>query len=382
MRKTHAKGFPRSVRTAISAVILCLGASAHAAPQTSAAHDQPPLRHVFLIILENESFRDTFGPASAAPYLARTLRARGALLENYYGVGHFSLDNYIALVSGQAPNPQTQQDCHQVTEFHAVRKGLDSHGQLIGSGCVYPAIVETLPDQLQEAGLSWKGYMEDFGLDRDRDEDACSTARIGRLDLTERATGSDEYASKHNPFVYFHTVIDDQARCRSHVVGLDHLAKDLRSMATTPNFSFITPNLCHDGHDPTCDDGAPGGLRGINGFLSKWVPLITHSPAFRKDGLLVITFDESGGAPPDGADACCGEAPLPGGPLPGVRGPGGGRTGAVALSPVIAPGTVSTVPYNHYSLLRTLEDIFGVKHLGYAAQPGLRPFGSDVYTRR
>lgn len=382
MRKNDRKDSPCSLRTTFAAVILCFGISIHAAPRRSAADRQPPVRHVFLIVLENKSFGDTFGPNSAAPYLARTLPARGALLENYYGIGHSSLDNYIALVSGQAPNPETQQDCHQVTEFRTARRRLDSHGQLIGSGCIYPPGVMSLQDQLQKAGLAWKGYMEDFGLDRIRDEDACTRARIGRLDPTERATGSDEYASKHDPFVYFHTVIDDQIYCRSHVVALDELTNDLHSIANTPNFSLITPNLCHDGHDPTCDDGKPGGLRGINGFLSKWVPVITQSPAFRKDGLLVITFDESDGAPPDGSDACCGEAPLPGGPPPGVRGPGGGRIGAVALSTFITPGTVSRVPYNHYSLLRTIEDIFGVKHLGYAAQSGLRPFGSDVYTRR
>ncbi|MDE2448596.1 MAG: phosphoesterase [Gammaproteobacteria bacterium] len=373
---------PASMRAFAATLVVCLGAVTQASGRELRAGAQPPVRHVFLIVLENKSFRNTFGTGSAAPYLATTLLAHGALLENYFAVGHFSLDNYIALVSGQAPNPATQRDCHQVTEFQPSRPGLDPHGELPGSGCVYPSIVKTLPDQLGRARLTWKGYMEDLGLDRGRDEDsACTTRRIGRMDPTERATGADEYASKHDPFVYFHTIIDDQAQCAAHVVGLDELAKDLRSTATTPNYSFITPNLCHDGHDPLCDDGAPGGLKGINGFLKKWVPLITHSEAFRKDGLLVITFDESDGAPPRGSDACCGEKPLPGGPLPGVRGPGGGRVGAVVLSPFIRPGTVSTVPYNHYALLRTIEDIFGLRHLGYAAEPGLRPFGADVFTR-
>jgi hypothetical protein len=176
--------------------------------------------------------------------------------------------------------------------------------------------------------------------------------------------------------------LDNPSQCAAHVVNLDVLATDLRSIATTPNYSFITPNLCHDGHDPRCDDGAAGGLAGINGFLEKWVPRITRSPAFRKDGLLVVTFDESDGSPPDGFDACCGEKPLPGAAeAPGFRGPGGGRVGAVVLSPFVQAGTVTTVPYNHYSLLRTVEDIFGVGHLGYAAEPGLRAFGADVFTR-
>ncbi len=66
---------------------------------------------------------------------------------------------------------------------------------------------------------------------------------------------------------------------------------------------------------------------------------------------------------------------------PGIIGPGGGRIGAVLLSPYIRPGTVSTRPYNHYALLRSVEDIFGLDHLGFAGQKGLQPFGADVYTR-
>ncbi|MGA7539748.1 MAG: alkaline phosphatase family protein [Steroidobacteraceae bacterium] len=342
----------------------------------------PRIRHVFLIVLENKSFSEAFGPNGAAPYLAQTLPAQGALLENYYATGHWSLDNYVAIVSGQAPNPATQRDCPQATEFQPSGT-LDAEGELPGVGCVYPASVRTVADQLEKAHLTWKGYMEDLGVDATRDRPAtCSVARIGRTDLTERASGGDEYASKHDPFVYFHTVLDHPKRCAAHVVNLEVLTTDLRSIATTPNYSFITPNLCHDGHDPRCSDGAPGGLEGINGFLEKWVPRITRSPAFRKDGLLVITFDESDGSPPDGFDACCGEKPLPGATdAPGFRGPGGGRVGAVALSPFIRPGTVSTVPYNHYSLLRTVEDLFDLGHLGYAAEPGVRTFGSDIFNR-
>jgi hypothetical protein len=63
----------------------------------------------------------------------------------------------------------------------------------------------------------------------------------------------------------------------------------------------------------------------------------------------------------------------------GIQGPGGGRTGTVAISPWVEPGSTNDSPYNHYSLLRSLEDLFGLAHLGYAGQGGLRPFGSDVY---
>ncbi|MGH9440497.1 MAG: alkaline phosphatase family protein, partial [Terriglobia bacterium] len=79
--------------------------------------------------------------------------------------------------------------------------------------------------------------------------------------------------------------------------------------------------------------------------------------------------------------ACCGEKPLPGGPKPGQNGPGGGRVGAVVLSPFIRPGTRSNVDYNHYSLLRTIELNFGLKPLGYAAAPKVHAFGPDVFTQ-
>ena len=245
---------------------------------------------------------------------------------------------------------------------------------------MYPQLVKTLPDQLEGAGLTWKGYMEDMGKDPRRERATCGHTPVGAPETTQLATLSDKYAARHNPFVYFHTIIDDQARCDAHVVNLDALTRDLQSSASTANYTFIAPNLCHDGHDPDCIDGTPGGLEAVNLFLQKWVPLITQSAAYRQDGLLIITFDESDGSGPDGSSACCAEKPLAGAKhLPGFHGPGGGRVGAVLLSRLIKPGTVSAVPYNHYSLLRTVEDLFGLAHLGYAAEPDLQAFGADVF---
>ncbi|MDB6046899.1 MAG: phosphoesterase [Gammaproteobacteria bacterium] len=353
-------------------------AAAGASPR---GESTPPIRHVFVLMLENQTATVTFAERSPAPYLAKTLPTRGALLANYYGIGHASLGNYIALISGQAPNEKTQLDCPLFSDFFLQQPGLDAHGQLLGVGCVYPSIVKTLPDQLEPAGFTWKGYMEDMGKDPHRESATCGHARIGAPEGTHVATPIDKYAARHDPFVYFHTIIDDKARCEAHVVNLDALPKDLQSLATTANYTFITPNLCNDGHDPECVDGGPGGFVAADAFLKKWVPLITASAAFKKDGLLIITFDESDGEGPEGSTACCGEKPLASARrLPGVRGPGGGKIGAVLLSPFIKPGTVSTVPYNHYSLLRTVEDIFGLEHLGYAAEPDLQPFGADVFT--
>ena len=180
--------------------------------------------------------------------------------------------------------------------------------------------------------------------------------------------------------MYFKSVIGRQAYCDAHVLSFQPLLGDLASAAKTPDFSWISPNLCMDGHDAPCADGDPGGLTEINAFLQIWVPQIMASPAYRHGGLIIITFDEGS----DSA-ACCGEtlgrdASHPNTARPGMTGPGGGRVGAVLLSPFIKPGTVSTVDYNHYSALRSIEDIFGLSHLGDAAMPQVKAFGPDVYT--
>jgi len=221
----------------------------------------PPVRHVFILVLENQSFGITFGKNSPAPYLANNLSAKGALLTQYYGIGHWSLDNYLALISGQAPNPETQADCPTVTNFRLSQPALDANGQALGTGCLYPPMVKTVADQLEAARLTWKGYMEDMGSNPARESATCGHVPPGAEERTGRATVNDKYAAKHDPFVYFHSIIDDQSRCDAHVVNLDQLPTDLRSVATTPNYSFITPNLCNDGHDAQCVDGGLGDSR-------------------------------------------------------------------------------------------------------------------------
>jgi phosphatidylinositol-3-phosphatase len=195
------------------------------------------------------------------------------------------------------------------------------------------------------------------------------------------------YATRHNPFVYFQNIIGRQDYCDAHVVTLKPLSHDLARASATPAYSWITPDTCADGHDtPRCQDGAKGGLNQVDRFLASWVPRIMASPAYRS-GLIVITFDES--SQDSAAAACCGEKDSlgftdpshPNVNEPGLYGPGGGRVGAVALSPFIKPGTKSSVDYNHYSLLKTVERIFGLPLLGDAKQPQVRAFGADVFTR-
>ncbi len=377
---------------------------AMAVPLAAQAAD---IRHVFLIVLENEGFEATFGPKSPAPYLAHELRSQGAILENYYATGHASLDNYLSMMSGQAATPDTRADCGIFKELALT--GMTPDGQAIGQGCVYPASIKTFADQLHVAGLSWKGYMEDMGNDPNREADRCGHPALNGPDGTQKAEPAsaavpqgDQYASRHDPFVYFHSIIDTPD-CAENVVRLENLAEDLKSAATTPNFSFITPNLCHDGHDSPCKAGGePGGLVSADGFLKKWVPLITASPTFKADGLLIVTFDESDAedVPNSGGGitityegkSCCNQQPGPNlGAFPETEKSGkniyiakdfgGDRIGTVLISPAIKPGTVSTEPYNHYALLKSLEDLFGItEHLGYAGQAGLKGFGSEVFT--
>jgi hypothetical protein len=350
-----------------------LGYSANAFAQTGT---RP--RHVFIVVLENEGFETTFGKNSPAPYLSGELARKGLLLRQYYGIGHFSLDNYIAMISGQGPNAYTQNDCFTYFDFSSLTKTLDRDGQALGAGCVYPESVITIANQLEAKHLTWKGYMEDM-------DENCGHPVLGQPDNHISASKQSQYATRHNPFVYFHSIIDHPT-CKEHVVPIAQLDEDLKSVATTPNLAFITPNLCHDGHDGASGLCDGGHLVSADKFLRPLVTRILDSPAYQQDGMLIVTFDEaeietkSGAVVPDETDSasCCEEPAGPNTIAPGRSGPGGGRTGALILSRYVTPGCDDT-PYNHYALLRSLEDIFGLEHLGFAARSSLKPFADDVY---
>ena len=368
----------RSVRrsAALVAALLTLAGTAVASAASSAGTAPrhrpafvPPIRHVFVINIENKGYATTWGAGSAAPYLAKTLRSKGVLLTNYYATAHNSQPNYVAQISGQGPNPQMQADCQYYSQF--VQVGTVAPQQAVGTGCVFPANVKSLPTQLTHAGLRWKGYMEDM-------QRPCQHPALNSKDPTQQATAKHEYAVRHDPFMYFRAITGHPASCKRHVVPLRQLRTDLKSVATTPNLSYITPDLCNDGHDSPCADGRPGGLRTVNTWMRTWVPRILNSPAYRRNGMLVITADESDG-PQSDSSSCCGEGPGPNSPLPGILGMGGGVVGALVLSHWTRPGTWSTTPYNHYSLLASIEDIFGLPHLGYARTAGLDRFGLDIY---
>jgi hypothetical protein len=459
----------RLVSAAAAACIIpgaaLLGSSSSTAAPVSAFQGpgvlQPgAIQNIMVIDVENEGFAATF--QTAGTYIHDTLEKQGELVQNYYATGHVSLDNYIAQVSGQAPNYQTSSDCIGAAgagAFNDLQPGvLDANqalypGQVDGTGCVYPSSVQTIGGQLdaaypQTAGGNWRVYAEDMGNDPARDGGVADplggtdcahpdqTNGTG-TDYTEYAEAADRYAARHDPFVFFHSVIDNPSNCAQDVVPLGteitgsggvsysgHLAQDLSTQATTPRFSFVVPNLCNDGHDSTCAGTntagtTTGGLTAANDWLATWMPLVLNSPAYQTGHMLVVLTADEGNLNDTVAgdnetvgpsDSNPGYSPVLNTPIPAYGGytyyqllhvsgltpnvppapgtmPGGGQIGALLLNPLyVHDGIVDqSGSYNHYSALRTYEDLLGLQtggadgqgHLGFASTA--HPFGTDVF---
>jgi len=319
----------------------------------------PPISHVFAIVLGDNGFETAFGDSSPAPYLAKTLTEKGELLSNYYAVTRGDLANEIALVSGQGPTPSTAANC---PERKDVAPGtLDPiSGQAQGDGCVYPAEAQALPDLLAASQKAWKVY------------------------------AGDPYPEWRNPFAYFHS-LTDEPRCADCETGLDRLGVDLTKEEETPSFSYVVPGACEDGSEAPCEEGKPAGLAAAQPFLERVVPEIEASDAYKKGGLIAITFAQ---APQDVAEpdtsACCATPEYPNlpaaAPAAATNSPvketgGGGRVGMLLLSPFVQPGSVNeTGYYNHFSFLLSVEELLGLAPpLGYAADPALTAFDSTVF---
>ena len=170
-------------------------------------------------------------------------------------------------------------------------------------------------------------------------------------DGSSPAPAGPDYADRHNPFIYYDDIVGNQARCDEHVRPYGDLATDIKAN-TVPSFSFITPDTCHDGHDSPCSSGAPGGLVSADAWLQQNVPPLLRYLQ-RNDGLLIITLDEGDPSNPGAWQGCCHGGP--GG------GPGfGGQIGLLAIGKGVKTGQQVTTDYDHASLLRTLEDTFGI----------------------
>jgi phospholipase C len=318
---------------------------------TTTAHgvaSVPHFSHVVVLVLENENASSTWGPKSVAHYL-NSLVPRGVFADQYFGTGHASLDNYIAMVSGQPDQPLTGGDC-------PVSLWICVQGQSLLSGG------RNLADQLEEHQISWKGYMDGMPSPCFHADYSPTSLAADPYQGDSQAPPAKDYADRHNPFIWFADIIGNDTRCRAHVRPFSELGGDIASNSV-PSFAFITPDTCHDGHDNPCSNGAPGGLVSADKWLSENVPSLLDY-LWQNNGLLLITTDENGfvdttGSPP----GCCSGGPL--GLLPGF----GGRVGLLALSPNITAGRTVSTQYDHMSLLRTIEDSFGItEHLNNAAQ--------------
>jgi phospholipase C len=248
------------------------------------------IKHVFVIEMENHGYTEVWDPA-AAPHIT-SLGNQSVRATNYHSLIHPSLPNYLQMMSGDNSNITT--DCSPKSSSCQVK-------------------TKNLADSLEAKGLTWKAYEESMP---------------SPCDLTSSGT----YEPKHNPFVYFDDIRTDPLRCAAHDVPYTVLAVDLSLAVTTPNFVFVTPDLCNDMHDCPVSTG--------DTWLKNNLPAILNSPACTSNKCLVIlTWDEDDKSQSNHVlTIFAGSA---------------ARTG----------GATSDASYNHYSLLRTVEDIFGLPTL-------------------
>jgi hypothetical protein len=333
-------------------------------PELEQEETLPEVKHVFLIVLGETGYEDSFGKASTSPYFSKTLPEQGELLSNYYAVAQGSLANQIALLSGQGPTPETAAGC---PEYTPISPGtLSPEKQAEGAGCVYPKETPSLLAQLTEKKLTWKAYVEDLT------EEGCADA------------------AHRSPAVYF-AAVTESPECGERNVGLDRLDADLKEAKATPTLSYIVPSSCHNGSETPCAPEQPAGLAGAQAFLEALLPKITESAAYEEGALVAITFAQ---APQSGekadASSCCATTeypnlPPPTAPAEAPTGPvkasgGGGQVGLLLISPFVEPGTVDETAYfNHFSLLLSIEELLELEPLGYATNPALTAFESEIF---
>jgi hypothetical protein len=298
------------------------------------------IKHVFVISLASSGYDAAFGATPQMPYLATTLRPQGTLLSGYSLLDTAALPNSVAAIGGQPPTADTKANC-------------PDYGK-----CVYSAETVTLADQLSIAKFSWRAYMESMVNPETGLPDNCVYPQPG----APAAASVGGYAPQLNPFVYFHSLLD-LGDCAANDLPLTELEKDLRKVDSTPNYSYISPNLCNAGVSGQCPVGAPDGAASADAFLAALVPKILASPAYKADGLLIVDF---GQANPPPIDPATGLATAPTGDPK--------KVGALLLSQFVSPGSTDAVAYDPYSLLRSTEDLFGLSHLGKADGAKVKSF--------
>lgn len=317
------------------------------------------ITHVWVISLSGGSFSAALASQSSDPYLAKQLVPKGTLLEDYSLVSEGATANDIALLSGQAPNLETEKSCPAYSPLTPPE--LSSKGFTTGSGCVYPATVHTLADQVSEAALTWRAYVQDMAPAAGSPQSAsipstCRHPAAGGAEPSSGLTPGNDYLFARNPFVFFDSLIESQA-CAKDDVDLSQLSADLANGAQTPNLSWIVPGACDDGAKADCGAGASTGLAGADSFLKSVVPEITATADYKQHGLILIAFD----SPASGAS----KSPE--------------QVGALVLSPFVNAGKRNQEGFDTYSLLKSLERLFGVPLLGHAADQSVSELNTKVY---
>jgi phosphatidylinositol-3-phosphatase len=296
-----------------------------------------PIKHVFLISLASPGYEAAFGTSSQMPYLSTTLLPQGVLLTNYSLLYEGSLANGLAAIGGQAPTAASEADCAEYEK------------------CLFPVETLSLADQFATGRYTWHAYLEDMA-DPEGKPGNCVHPEP---DATETPlTGG--YAAKLNPFVYFHSLLD-LGECATNDVPLSGLAKDLKKPDATANFNYIAPNLCNSGFRGQCPEGTADGAAAADALLAKLVPEILASPAYKKDGLLIVSFGAADPAPPSDPAA----APID--PL---------KVGGLLVSPLLTAGGTDGAAYTPYSLLRSVDELFGLQPLGEAEGKKVHSFAS------
>ena len=279
-------------------------------PTTTQAAFQ--LKHIFLIMMENHDASQIYGNTADAPYLNQLANGYG-MATRYFGVTHPSLPNYLSLISGS---------------FQGVFD--DCVAGAVCSGVTHMFGGQTLVDQLEAHHLTWKAYMQGLPY----------TGYTGGY--------AGLYGQKHDPFMYFSTIRNSAARMQ-RIVPLTQWNTDITSGAL-PNFVWITPDVCRDMHGAS--GSGVGGCASYDGiialgdaFVRSLVPQIMHSSAWNEGAAIVIAWDEG-----NSSAGCC-------------KGPAGNGGGNVPLIVITSQGPhhiVSNTDYNHYSLLGTIEQLWGL----------------------
>ncbi len=319
--------------------------SSTTALRTSTPSDEaiPPYQHIFVIIAENKAYNQIIGSPNA-PRFNQLAKAYG-LASNFYGEVHPSEANYVAMLGGSSFG------IHDDDAFYCQPNSTDAFCRHAKESdyVAHTVTAKSLTDQLEQKGLSWKGYFEDL-------------PSPGAKVVVYPNVISARYAVKHNGFMNYKSVQDDP-KLAQKVVGLAQLAADLKR-GNVPNYSHIILNQCHEMHGlPECPNSDQLIQRG-DAEIGKVVDQIMQSSIWSlpANSAIVLTFDEDNNpaqkAEPQG---CCGFDSKSSANF------GGGHIATIVITNHGPRGVVDPTPYNHYSLLRTTEAAFGITEYLQAA---------------